>query len=404
MGDTIRPVDGRSKSGLDAAPSEEEAGLITGTTGISSRVPPPSPTDSHQPVPGAPGCPAAGLSPLRPSPHHASPGDSGGSVTLGVAPSRFRRGSLVSELVPGTASRHSRVALRPSRFAWMDRHSRDVFPSARVTSLGARGSWTGGASARWPSPRPSWSRDPPDLHGHSTGRAEHLVNGRTLALVCFVFAQQVLGPSARSRERFASILSASSSFRPVARIAPRSRPCRFARMVTHPRSSSGPSVDVCFEIPKIAPPLYREPRSSRPAPMSPSSLRSRDAARLARRLRGFAPPGRLSFSTLPGYCTGLPVMGFVMFHRRDSDSPSRVPTLRSVAPRAQRTPSGLLLSMPGPCHPRRFPDQVHHEPCPLVLGRSRDRDLEAFLHSRSRDVRRRCRLRPSLASLGLPGV
>jgi hypothetical protein len=111
-----------------------------------------------------------------------------------------------------------------------------------------------------------------------------------------------------------------------------------------------------------------------------------------------------SFSTLPGCCTGLPVMGFMMFHRRDSESPSRVPTLRSLAPREQRTPPGLLPSMPGSCHPRRSPGSVHHEPCPLVLGRSRDRNLEAFLHSRSRDVRCRCRPRPSLASLGLPGV
>jgi len=109
-----------------------------------------------------------------------------------------------------------------------------------------------------------------------------------------------------------------------------------------------------------------------------------------------------SFSTLPGYCAGLPVMGFVMFRRRDSDSPSRVPTLRSVAPREQRTPSGLLRSMPGPRHPSQSPGLVHREPCPLVLGRLHDRNLEAFLHSRSRDVRCRCRPRPPLASMGLP--
>jgi len=67
------------------------------------------------------------------------------------------------------------------------------------------------------------------------------------------------------------------------------------------------------------------------------------------RLRGFAPPWPRS-STLPGYCTGLPVMGFVMFHRRDSESPPRVPTLRSLAPREQQTPSDRSVDA-GPASP-----------------------------------------------------
>jgi len=204
--------------------------------------------------------------------------------------------------------------------------------------------------------------------------------------------------------RLASVSSASSSFRPGAWIAPRARPCELAWMVAHPRSPSGPSVDVCFEIAKDRPftVLGAEESASR---FGVATVASEPGCRPSR-----APPAwfcttlaAFSFSTLPGYCTGLPVMGFVMFHRRDSDSPPRVPTLRSLAPREQRAPRGLLPSMPGSCHPRRFPGSVHHEPCPLVLGRSRDRNLEAFLHSRSRDVRDRCRPRPPLASLGLPG-
>lgn len=110
-----------------------------------------------------------------------------------------------------------------------------------------------------------------------------------------------------------------------------------------------------------------------------------------------------SFSTLSGCCTGLPVLGFVMFHRHDSDSPPRVPTLRSLAPLVQRTPTDLHRSMPGSRHPPWSPRSVHRYPCPLVLDRFRDRDIEALLHTRSRDVRCRFRLRPPLAPLGLPG-
>jgi len=75
-----------------------------------------------------------------------------------------------------------------------------------------------------------------------------------------------------------------------------------------------------------------------------------------------------SSPTRPGCCTGLPVMGFVMFHRRDSESPPRVPTLRSFAPCVQRTGVGLLLHAVGLRHPPRSPWSVHREPCPLVLG------------------------------------
>ena len=58
-----------------------------------------------------------------------------------------------------------------------------------------------------------------------------------------------------------------------------------------------------------------------------------------------------SFSTLPGCCTGLPVMGFVMFRRCDSESPSRVSTLRSLSPRKQRAPYDSHRDDAGPASP-----------------------------------------------------
>jgi hypothetical protein len=97
------------------------------------------------------------------------PGIPGCRSRFGVAPSACRRGSLLPELCPGTACVPSRVAARRSRFARIGRHLRDIFPAVGLASSGARGSRTGGAQARWPSPRPSWPRDPPGLHGHSTG-------------------------------------------------------------------------------------------------------------------------------------------------------------------------------------------------------------------------------------------
>jgi len=75
-----------------------------------------------------------------------------------------------------------------------------------------------------------------------------------------------------------------------------------------------------------------------------------------------------SSPTRPGCCTGLPVMGFVMFHRRDSEFPPRIPTLRSFALCVQRTRVGSLLHAVGLRHPSRSPWSVHREPCPLVLG------------------------------------
>ena len=106
-----------------------------------------------------------------------------------------------------------------------------------------------------------------------------------------------------------------------------------------------------FEFPKIAPPPYWEPRSLSRENVAVSASEtghqpiSRPPSWFCTTLADYSSP------TLPGYCTGLPVMGFVMFHRRDSDSSSRVPTLRSFAPRVQRADSRLLLHRAGPVSP-----------------------------------------------------
>jgi hypothetical protein len=127
-----------------------------------------------------------------------------------------------------------------------------------------------------------------------------------------------------------------------------------------------------------------------------------------------------SSPTLPGCCTGPPVMGFVMFHRRDSEFPPRIPALRSFALCAQQTAVGSLLRSVGLRHPPRSPWSVHREPCPLALGRrlrlahadvrtsprpgrTRCLNLEAFLHPQSRDPSYRCRREEPAAPLGLPG-
>jgi len=55
------------------------------------------------------------------------------------------------------------------------------------------------------------------------------------------------------RARLASFSSASSSFRPGSGIAPLTRPCRFAQMVTHLHVSSGPPVDCLLRDAKDRP-------------------------------------------------------------------------------------------------------------------------------------------------------
>jgi hypothetical protein len=95
----------------------------------------------------------------------------------------------------------------------------------------------------------------------------------------------------------------------------------------------------------------------------------RSPTRLVRRLRGSTTLAACSSPTRPGCCTGLPVMGFVMFHRRDSEFPPRLPTLRSFSPCVQQTGVGSLLHAVGLRHPSRSPWSVHREPCLLVLGR-----------------------------------
>jgi len=165
------PLKDGSKSGFDTTASEEGAERITGTTGISSRLP-----SRRLPIQLA----LTELAPLRRvAPPRTSSDSSVSSLRLtrgfrgaGRAlgcPSAWPTRVALFRACPGTAPLHLRVGSRHSRFAWSGRHLRDVFPTVRLASLGARGSRTGGVSARWPSPEPSWPRDPPDLHGHSTG-------------------------------------------------------------------------------------------------------------------------------------------------------------------------------------------------------------------------------------------
>jgi len=207
------------------------------------------------------------------------------------------------------------------------------------------------------------------------------------------------------RSRLTSVPSASSSFRPGSWIAPLSQLVQRVSMVSHLNMPPRLPVDVCFEFPKIAPPLSWEPRSPLPTPTLPPSFRSQVANLIRVPSSWFCTTWTVfSFSTLLGYFTELPVMGFVMFHRRDSESPPRSPTLRSFALCQQQTPIGLLLPMPGSRHPTKSPWSVHRAPYPLVLGHLHDRDLEAFLHLQSRNRRRRCQRRRSLAPLGLPGL
>lgn len=155
------------------------------------------------------------------------------------------------------------------------------------------------------------------------------------------------------------------------------------------RSLFGPSYDVSSEFSNIAPPLYREPRSPHAALALPLALRNQ-AANLTR-----APSSwfcttltACSSPTLPGYCTELPVMGFMMFHRRDSESPSCIPTLRSLDPHVQQVLHRVSpLLPPGPRHLSRFPFSVHRAPCPLTLSIRRSLSVSSTLaHGRYASV------------------
>ena len=152
--------------------------------------------------------------------------------------------------------------------------------------------------------------------------------------------------------RTPSVSSASSSCRPGARIAPFTRPCRPAPMVAHRPGSSGLPVDCLVRVSKDRPSTVSgaEESASR---VGVATFASESGCRPPR-----VPPSwflttvaDFSFSTLPGCCTGLPVMGFVMFRRCDSESPSRVSTLRSLSPRKQRAPYDSHRDDAGPASP-----------------------------------------------------
>jgi len=167
------PMKECSKSRFDAASSGDAAELPHGhyRDSVSASATFPGLSGSLRSVSwtAARGCPLAGFCRYVLLLATPLPGIPGCRSRFGVTPSACRRGLLLPELVPGTARVPLRVATRRSRFARIGCHLRDIFPAVGLASSGARGSRTGGAQARWPSPRPSWPRDPPGLHGHSTG-------------------------------------------------------------------------------------------------------------------------------------------------------------------------------------------------------------------------------------------
>jgi len=112
-----------------------------------------------------------------------------------------------------------------------------------------------------------------------------------------------------------------------------------------------------------------KPRSPLPLPRRRGRFGDRLPAALSFRLRGFSPPWRL---TLPRPSPNFRRSSSLGVHdvscSAPPHSPSRGPTLRSLAPRMQRTESM-------PKHPssrahvtRRVSSPVHRQPCPLVLG------------------------------------
>jgi hypothetical protein len=224
--------------------------------------------------------------------------------------------------------------------------------------------------ARWPLPRPSWPWDPPGLYGHSTGwtRGPFQDLG-CLALVCFSRAR---------RSRLASVSSTSSSCRPDAWLAPfgllhpdGSRSTSPDAQRGHPRRSPFWSAVRCLvRVSKDRPSTVS--RAEESTPREHVAVITSETGRQPASCAAFVVWTTLavcSSPTRPGCCTGLPVMGFVMFHRRDSEFPSRAPALRSLAPCAQRTGVGLLRHAVGLRHPSRSPWSVHREPCLLALGR-----------------------------------
>jgi hypothetical protein len=117
-----------------------------------------------------------------------------------------------------------------------------------------------------------------------------------------------------------------------------------------------------------------KPRSPLPLPRRRGRFGERQPAALSFRLRGFSPPWRL---TLPRPSPNFRRSSSLGVHdvscSAPPHSPSRGPTLRSLAPRMQRTestPKRLSSRAHVTC---RVSPSVHRAPCPLVLGLPSDR-------------------------------
>jgi hypothetical protein len=192
----------------------------------------------------------------------------------------------------------------------------------------------------------------------------------TIPSCAFVVARQ---------SRLASRSSASSSIGPDLRIAPAVRPCQPRTTVSRAAGPSGPSSRRLVRVSKDRPFTVSGAEESTPTCTSPCLLR-RPVAN-----RSLVPPSwflttlaAYSSSTLSGYCTGVPVMGFVAFRaaRRRCPRHEVLPFEASLLTRSRLTSGWRTILAPGRRHPPGFPvgspPALPPRPCCL--------DLEALLH------------------------
>jgi len=160
-----------------------------------------------------------------------------------------------------------------------------------------------------------------------------------------------------STTRLAPRSSASSSFQPDIEITLEVRPCLPRFTVSRVARPSGPSHDVSSEFPKIAPSQSQEPRSPLPTCTSPCLLRRPVASRSRVPSSWFSTTlTAYSSSTLSGYCTGVPVMGFVAFRaaRRRCPRHEVLPFEAFILTRS-RQPWMANHPAAGPTSPNEFP-------------------------------------------------
>lgn len=240
--------------------------------------------------------------------------------------------------------------------------ARCAHPRIRLASSAARRNWTDGAWARWPLPDPPWPWDSP-----GPTRTLHQEEYQSIKIgVPFPRVHSSLLDLPGSRQEG---LHRRRSTRPWD-FSPSLTMCR--RLRGRPRRRQLRSVSRhLVRVSKDRPFTVFKSRSPLPRPHRCVRFGERQPAALVFRLRGFSPPGRLT-----------PPRPSPNFRRSSSRgvrdvscgalprSPSRGPTLRSLAPRKQ--PTDVM-----PKHrydlarvTRRVSPSVHRVPCPLALGLS----------------------------------